>query len=90
MAGRPVGMAPFGNGGVMVVCDDGSTWYMAAPYGVWFRQMPLPGVPLPSAPPAGPTAAGDAPGGWTKTPPFPVPEGIPAEQLPPGVTPAGE
>ena len=84
MAGRPVGMAPFGNGGVMVVCDDGSTWYMAAPYGVWFRQMPVPGVPLPSAPAAAAEGApaGEAAGGWAKRPPFPIPDDIPPEKLP--------
>ena len=101
MAGRPVGVAPFGNGGVMVVCEDGSTWYMAAPYGVWFRQMPVPGVPTlparPAAPatPAGPAAtagpaesapAEESAGGWTKTPPFPIPDEIPPDKLPPGVT----
>ena len=94
MAGRPVGMAPFGNGGVLVVCDDGSTWYMAAPYGVWFRQMPVPGVPAPSAPAAAaaptatpePAAAAEGAGGWTKTPPFPIPDDIPPDKLPPGVT----
>ena len=95
MAGRPVGMAPFGNGGVMVVCDDGSTWYMAAPYGVWFRQMPVPYVePDPPAPAPAPDAAareaspphGGAPGGWANQPPFPIPDDIPDDQLPPGVT----
>ena len=96
MAGRPVGMASFGNGGVLVVCDDGTAWYMAAPYGVWFRQMPVPGVPAP-APPAGtpPAAGGGTPeapgaaasaGGWTKTPPFPIPDDIPPDKLPPGVS----
>ena len=88
MAGRPMGMAPFGNGGVMVVCDDGSTWYMAAPYGVWFRQMPVPGVPLPtaaaaeSAPAAGAAGASEGAGGWTKKPPFPIPDDIPPDKLP--------
>ncbi len=98
MAGRPVGVAPFGNGGVMVVCDDGSTWYMAAPYGVWFRQMALPGVPAPTATAVASAAAQPAPpaaepateaGGWTKTPPFPIPDDIPAAKLPPGVAPTG-
>jgi hypothetical protein len=75
----------------MVVCDDGSTWYMAAPYGVWFRQMPVPGVPLPSAPAASAPAAEAAPaaegaGGWTKKPPFPIPDDIPPEKLPPEAT----
>ena len=85
MAGRPVGMAPFGNGGVMVVCDDGSTWYMAAPYGVWFRQMRLPGVPLASAAAEG-EPAGESAGGWTKKPPFPIPDDIPPDKLPPEAT----
>ena len=95
--GRPVGMASFGNGGVMVVCDDGSAWYMGAPHGVWFRQMPVPGVPTAFDPPAPaaerstageskPAAAGSAEeGGWTRQPPFPIPDDIRDDELPPGV-----
>ena len=98
--GRPVGLASFGNGGVLVVCDDGSAWYMATPHGVWFRQMPVPGVPDPWEQPARPNPSpgasddaaptqGAAPragsGGWTTQPPFPIPDDIPDDQLPPGV-----
>ena len=95
MGGRPVAMASFGNGGVMVVCEDGSAWYMMAPHGVWFRQMPVPGVPELVAPAQQPPDAGGAapeplsaaesPGGWTRQPPFPIPDGIPDDKLPPGV-----
>ena len=86
--GRPVGVAPFGHSGVLVVCDDGSTWYMASPNGVWFRQMPVPGVPAPGTAAATEAAAAPTPaagaGGWTKTPPFPAPDDIPPDKLPPG------
>ena len=89
--GRPVGLASFGNGGVMVVCDDGTAWYMGAPHGVWFRQMPVPNVPPPGAPAqAAQAAQAAAPaegtsGGWTSQPPFPIPDDIPDDKLPPGV-----
>jgi hypothetical protein len=58
MAGRPVGIASFG-AGVMVVCEDGTAWYMGSPSGVWIRQMPVPHVPplpAPAPPPPGPGA----------------------------------
>ena len=88
MAGRPVGVAPFGNSGVLVVCDDGTAWYMASPNGVWFRQMSVPGVPTSAPAAAGEPTPAPAPsaGGWTKTPPFPVPDDISPDKLPPGVS----